>query len=59
MKLSCIGKKRKNKIFQGKTISTDTRKIIVPPFMFLFNSFEVCRPLCKENKNIQLSPLNQ
>ena len=51
MKLSCIRKKRKNKIFQGKMIRTDARKMIVPPFMFLFNSFEVCHPLCKENKN--------
>ena len=34
-------------------------KTIVPPFMFLFNSFEVYHPLCKENKNMQFSPLNQ
>ena len=27
--------------------------------MFLFNYFEVCRPLCKENKNAIFSPLNQ
>ena len=34
-------------------MSKDARKTIVPSFMFLFNSFEVCRTLHKENKNIQ------
>ena len=33
-----------------KTISKDIRKTIVPSFMFLFNYFEVCRPLYNENK---------
>ena len=33
-------------------ISKDFRKTIVLSFMFLFNSFEVCHPLCKESKNI-------
>ena len=42
-----------------KTISKDSRKTIVPSFMFFFNSFEVCRPLRKERKNIQFSPLNR
>ena len=45
--------------FNKKTISKVIRKTIVPSFMFRFNSFEVCRPLCKESKNIQFSPLNQ
>ena len=57
MKLSCIRKKRTN--FQVKMISKDARKTIVPSFVFLFNSFEVCCPLCEENKNMQFSPLNQ
>ena len=53
-------KKREAEFFHVKTISKDVRKTIVPPFMFLFNSFEACRSLCKENKNImQCSPLNQ
>ena len=55
MKLPCI----KNKIFQVKTISDDVRKTIVALFVFLFNSFEVCQPLSKEDKNIQFSLLNQ
>ena len=37
----------------------DVRKTIVPSFMFLFNSFEVCHTLHKENKNIQFSPLKK
>ena len=45
-------KEKRSRIFQVKTISKDVRKTIVPSFMFLFNSFEVCRSLCKENKNI-------
>ena len=52
-------KKKKNKIFQVKTLSKDVRKTTVQSFMFLSNSFEVCRPLCKQNKNMQFSPLNQ
>ena len=43
-------KEKKNKIFRVRTISKDIRKTIVPSFMFLFNYFEVCRPLYKENK---------
>ena len=47
-------------MFQVKAISKDVRKTIVPSFMFLFNSVEVCRSFSKENKNIiQFSPLNQ
>ena len=46
-------KEKRNKIFQVKAISKDIRKTIVPLFMFLFNSFKVCRTSCKENKNIQ------
>ena len=49
----------KNKIFQVKTISKDVWKAVVSSFMFLFNYFQVCHPLCKENKSIQFSPLNQ
>ena len=45
--------------FNKKAISKVIRKTIVPSFMFHFNSFEVCCPLCKESKNIQFSPLNQ
>ena len=52
-------KEKRNKNFQVKTISKDVRKTIVPSFRFLFNSFEVCHPLCKENRNIQFLPLNQ
>ena len=52
-------KEKRNKIFQVKTVRKDARKTIAPSFIFLFNAFEVCRPLCKENKNIQFSPLNQ
>ena len=43
-------KEKSNKIFQVKTINKDVRKTIDPSFVFLFNSFEVCRPLCKENQ---------
>ena len=43
-------KKMKNKIFQVKTLSKDVRKTTVQSFMFLSNSCEVCRPLCKQNK---------
>ena len=43
----------------GWDVSKDVKKTIVPSFIFLFNAFEVCLPLCKENKNIQFSPLNQ
>ena len=57
MKLSCIRKKRE--IFEVKTIRKDVRKTIAPSFIFLFNAFELSHPLCKENKNIQFSPLNQ
>ena len=60
MKLSCIRKKGEAEFFQVKTISKDVRKTIVPSFTFLFNSFEACRSLGKENKNImQCSPLSQ
>ena len=52
-------KEKSNKIFQVKTINKDVRKTIDPSFVLLFNSFEVCRPLCKENKNMPFSPLNQ
>ena len=52
-------KKKKKKIFQVKTLSKDVRKTTVQSFMFLSNSFEVCRPLCKQNKNMLFSPLNQ
>ena len=52
-------KEKRNKIFQVKTISKGIKKMMVLSFIFLFNSFEVCHPLCKENKNIQFSPLNQ
>ena len=53
-------KERRSKVFQVKTISKDVRKMIVPSFMFLFNSFNVCCSLSKETKNvIQFSPLNK
>ena len=52
-------KEKRNKNFQVKTISKDVRKTIIPSFRFLFNSFEVCRPLCKESRSIQFLPLNQ
>ena len=52
-------KEKRSRIFQVKT-SKNVRKMIVPLFMFLFNSFEVCHSFCKENKNIlQFSLLNQ
>ena len=59
MKLSCIRKKNRTKNFQDKVISKDVRKMVVLSFIFLFNSVEVCHPLCKESKNIQFSPLIQ
>ena len=37
MKLFCIRKRRE--FFQVETISKDVRKMILPSFMFLFNSF--------------------
>ena len=42
-------KKEKTKFFRLR----QKVKTVVPPFMFLFNSFEVYHPLCKENKNMQ------
>ena len=52
-------KEKRSRFFHIETISKDVRKTIVPSFMFLFNSFEVCRSCRKENKNIiQFSPLN-
>ena len=45
-------KEKRSRFFHIETISKDVRKTIVPSFMFLFNSFEVCRSCRKENKNI-------
>ena len=59
MKLSCIRKKRETEFFRLR-LSKDVRKTMVPSFMFLFNSFEVCHPLCNAKKRkTQFSPLNQ